>query len=72
MSRKSELIAANHSIDEIRKFVGADSLEYLSVESLLKAVDHPQNYCTGCFTGEYPAPVPNGFDKEMFCGGKKE
>jgi amidophosphoribosyltransferase len=72
MSKKAELIAANHSVDEIRQFVGADSLEYLSVGKLREAVDDPENYCFGCFTTEYPAPVPEGFDKEMFgAGGRR-
>jgi len=66
MSKKAELIAANHSVAEIRQFVGADSLEYLSVAKLLEAVEDPQDYCVGCFTAEYPAPTPEAFDKEMF------
>jgi len=63
MSNKSELIAAEKSVDDIREFVGADSLKYLSVEQMLLAVDVPTDYCTGCFTGRYPAPVPTAFDK---------
>jgi len=66
MSKKAELIAANHPVPEIRQFVGADSLEYLSVQKLLGAVDNPQDFCTGCFTAQYPAPTPDQFDKEMF------
>jgi len=66
MSRKAELIAANHTVEEIRRFIGADTLEYLSVGKLLEAVDDPEDYCAGCFTAEYPAPVPEGFEKEMF------
>jgi len=66
MSTKAELIAASKEIDEIREFVGADSLEYLSVGKLRQAVDDPENYCMGCFTDSYPAPVPVDFDKEMF------
>lgn len=50
---KSELIACNHSIEDICKLVGADSLGYLSVEGLSKIVDN-NVYCAGCFTGEYP------------------
>jgi len=69
MSTKAELIAANKSLDEIRTFVGADSLEYLSVGKLRQAVDDPENFCTGCFTDQYPAPVPEGFDKDMFSAG---
>jgi amidophosphoribosyltransferase len=70
MSTKAELIAANRSIEEIREFVGADSLEYLSVEKLREAVDDPENFCAGCFVGDYPAPLPEAFDKEMFGVGK--
>jgi len=66
MSKKSELIAANHRVGEICDFVGADSLEYLSVDRLREAVEVPGDHCFGCFTGKYPAPTPVGFDKEMF------
>jgi amidophosphoribosyltransferase len=66
MSKKSELIAANHAVQEIREFVGADTLEYLSVDKLCEAVDNPEDFCVGCFTADYPAPTPDAFDKEMF------
>jgi len=66
MSKKSELIAANHSVAEIREFVGADSLEYLSVDKLREAVEAPGDHCFGCFTTDYPAPTPVRFNKEMF------
>mgnify|MGYP000950085130 CR=1 FL=1 len=48
------LIAANYSKDEICKMIGADSLEYLSLEGLLESTGQNQGYCTGCFTGNYP------------------
>jgi len=70
ISSKEHLIAANHSIEEIRKSINADSLAFLSVESLLKTpVGAPVNcFCTGCFTGEYPMQVPmyaaNSADKQ--------
>ena len=55
---KQELIAANHSIEEIRRFVEADSLGYLSLESLSHAVkDEKNRYCYSCYTGEYPTPI---------------
>ena len=58
MASYRELIAANKSIEEIRQFVGSDSLGYLSVEGLLKAVDGGQDtHCLGCFTGNHPIPV---------------
>jgi amidophosphoribosyltransferase len=53
---KRELIAANKSIDQIREFIGADSLAYLSVEGLKKACGDGQTttYCSACYTGSYP------------------
>lgn len=60
ISSKENLIAANYSIEEIRESINADSLAFLSVESLLKTpIGAPVNsFCTGCFTGEYPLSVP--------------
>ncbi|HEX8710639.1 MAG TPA: amidophosphoribosyltransferase [Terracidiphilus sp.] len=54
--RKSELIAANNSIEEIRRFIEADSLAYLSLEGLKKACDGGEGntFCTACYTGNYP------------------
>lgn len=58
MASYDELIAANKTVEEIREFVGSDSLGYLSVEGLLNAVGGDQSgYCTGCFTGNHPIPV---------------
>jgi len=53
---KRELIAANKSVEEIREFIGADSLAYLSLEGLKKACGDGENttYCTACYTGKYP------------------
>jgi amidophosphoribosyltransferase len=52
-----ELIAAQHSMDDVRQFVEADSLAYLSLEGLRAAVDQPGDFCAGCFTGQYPMTV---------------
>ena len=54
--RKQELIAANNSIEEIRRFIEADSLAYLSLEGLQKASDGGEGnrFCVACYTGEYP------------------
>ena len=51
-----ELIAANKTVEEIREFIGADSLAYLSIEGLRKACGDGQktSYCTACYTGRYP------------------
>jgi amidophosphoribosyltransferase len=57
--RRSELIAATHSLEEIRRYVGADSLGYLSLEGLLESVGaRRQHYCTSCYTGQYPVAFP--------------
>jgi amidophosphoribosyltransferase len=57
--RRSELIAASHSLEEIRKYVGADTLGYLSLDGLLTAVgSRRQHYCTSCYTGQYPVAFP--------------
>ena len=57
--RRGELIAATHSLEEIRKYIGADSLGYLSLEGLLDAVgQRQQHYCTSCYTGQYPVAFP--------------
>lgn len=56
--QKSQLIAARHSLDEIRSFVGADTLGYLSIEGLFKALEQGQNkYCAACFDGRYPTAL---------------
>lgn len=54
---RHELIAYAKSVDEIREFIGADSLGYLSLEALLKSVEDRKQYCTACFTGKYPTEV---------------
>jgi amidophosphoribosyltransferase len=62
---RSQLIAASHSVEEIRRFLGADSLGYLSAEGLAaspKALPG-HGFCMGCFTGVYPMAVPEEADK---------
>jgi len=57
---KSELIASNHTVEEIRRFVEADSLGYLSQAALRKAVgDDRHEYCYACYTGDYPTDLVN-------------
>jgi amidophosphoribosyltransferase len=56
---ETELIAATHSEAEIREFIGADSLGYLSIRGVLAALDLPyERFCFACFDGHYPDPVP--------------
>jgi amidophosphoribosyltransferase len=56
---KNQLIAANKSVDEIREYIGADSLAYLSLEGLRRAAGEGDEkvYCTGCYTGKYPTNI---------------
>ena len=55
---KEELIANNYDIEGIKNYIGADGLFYLSVEGMLRAVKSgAKDYCTACFTGEYPTRV---------------
>lgn len=64
MATRWELIAAQKSIPEIRDFIGADSLGYLSIDGLIKAVNLPKDtFCLACFTGDYPVPVQMEMDK---------
>jgi amidophosphoribosyltransferase len=60
---KEELIAYNHNIETTRQYITADTLDYLSVNRLLKAVPNPDDFCTACFDNKYPLPVPSGIEK---------
>ena len=66
ISRHSELIASERSIEEIREYIEADSLGYLSIPGMLSTVDNSSNYCTACFSGDYSTAVPDDFDKFKF------
>jgi amidophosphoribosyltransferase len=56
----AELIAANNTVEEIRRFVEADSLGYLSLAGLREAVaDRNHDYCYACYTGNYPTELVN-------------
>lgn len=66
--QKTQLIAAQQSIEEIRKFVGADSLSYLSLEGLFAAVGEEsarekKTFCAACFDGQYPTPLFDEYQK---------
>ncbi|MCD6361301.1 MAG: amidophosphoribosyltransferase, partial [Armatimonadetes bacterium] len=64
---RSELIAAQKSKEEIRKYIGADSLEFLSLRNLVKAVGLPKhNFCTACFDNDYPIAVPEDLRVRKF------
>ncbi|MCX8068922.1 MAG: amidophosphoribosyltransferase [Thermodesulfovibrionales bacterium] len=60
---RQELIASSHLVEEIRKYITADSLSYLSLNGLKGLVPTPENYCTACFDNNYPIEFP---DKSNF------
>jgi amidophosphoribosyltransferase len=62
-SSKGELIAANYSVPDIARFIGLDSLHYLSLEGLMRAVDAEDGYCRACFDGRYPELPQEGYGK---------
>ena len=64
MASRKELLAANNTVPEIREFIGADTLGYLSVKGLMKVVGgEGGGFCDACFTGNYPVPVQLELDK---------
>ena len=63
-STRGELIAAEKSVEEIRDFIGLDSLGYLHVDNLVKATHIPRrDLCLACFDGKYPVPIDESFNK---------
>ncbi|MBL8075701.1 MAG: amidophosphoribosyltransferase [Nitrospira sp.] len=63
---KKELIASDHSIEEIRKYITADSLAYLSLDGMLKSAPRtPDQYCTACFTERYPIPFTRAEELQL-------
>ncbi|HKI69668.1 MAG TPA: phosphoribosyltransferase family protein, partial [Verrucomicrobiae bacterium] len=63
---RSKLMAANHSVEEIRKYLNADSLHYLSEEGMVKATGLPkETFCMACYDGRYPVPYEPGTDKHV-------
>lgn len=62
---RRELIASTKSVEEIRKFIGADSLGYLSLEAVLRAVEDNKHYCSACFTNKYPTDVDPAINEKQ-------
>jgi amidophosphoribosyltransferase len=71
MPTRDELIASQMTIEEMREFLGVDSLGYLSAEGMIDCVrDNGETYCTACFTGDYRAPLVDaheGFAMSSHC-----
>lgn len=63
---KKELIASNRTVDDIKDFIGLDSLKYLSLEGMLKSMFLPKGeFCTACFTGNYPTKISGKISKNI-------
>ena len=65
---KENLIATGRSVEEIRQIIGADTLEYLSIDNLKEITKecNMEDFCMGCFTGKYPIEVPTEVKKDKF------
>ena len=74
MASKAELIASQKSLEEIRAFIGVDSLAYLSIDGMMETLRADDGYCNACFHGTYPFATPllqmelELNDKEKFDG----
>jgi len=74
--KPEELLANRYSFKEMKKFLGVDSLGYLSLEGMLSCVKYPpSDYCTACWTGNYPLlpkDAPDKFSLERHCCAEAE
>jgi amidophosphoribosyltransferase len=70
MPTREELIGSSKSIEEIREYLGVDSLGYLSIDGMLSVVPQPrEHFCAACFDGVYPVAVgEKERRKAMLCG----
>ena len=70
---RGELIAANKSVEEVRDFLGVDSLGYLSIEGMLRCMNNEgDSYCTACFDGNYPVVVEEEVDKYILESDRRQ
>ena len=74
---RETLIACHHTVEEISRIIGADSLAYLSVENVTKLCGADKGYCSACFSGVYPTEIPeegnkSRFERKISEGDKKE
>jgi amidophosphoribosyltransferase len=65
MPSLGELIASSKTVEEIRKYLGVDSLEYLTLDDLRSCVDDPDHFCYACFSGVYPVPLSPDLSKSV-------
>jgi amidophosphoribosyltransferase len=68
MGHDGDLMAARLSVEEMCREVGADSLGFLSIDGMMRAVGREEGYCNACFHGRYPLPVQSAQAKLAFEG----
>ena len=68
MGHDDDLMAAHRTVDEIADHIGADSLAFLSLDAMMRAVGADDGYCNACFTGAYPLPIDDAQAKLSFEG----
>ena len=69
---RSKLMAANHSLEEIRRYLNADSLHYLSQDGMVKATGLPrEGFCMACYDGNYPVAYDATLDKHIIESRKR-
>jgi len=68
MGHDGDLMASRRSVTEIEEHIGADSLSFLSLDGMMRAIDSTEGYCNACFTGDYPIRVDEAQAKLSFEG----
>ncbi len=66
MGNYDDLIAHHKTVEQMREYMQCDSLFFLSMDGMMRAVNRKSGYCTACFTGRYPIPVDCGYTKTGF------
>jgi amidophosphoribosyltransferase len=67
MATQRELVAAHHTVEDVRQQMGATTLGYLSIEGLLRASGQPRTrFCLACFNGDYPIPIPDDVELNKY------
>ncbi len=67
MATQRELMAAHHTVEDVRRQIGATTLGYLSIEGLLRASGQPRGrFCLACFNGDYPIPIPDDVELSKY------
>ena len=67
MGHDNDLISARLNLEELREEIGCDSLAFLSLQGMMRAVGKTDGYCNACFTGDYPIQISLRHKKDMFC-----